>query len=279
MDIFCRGVKPFPSPALAEVCFWLRIMGDHALFLDYGIPGAEGELKLEAQRFFAVFADLEERFAKASDEEFPVLVAVATAAVQNFFAFKRHILHMLVECRLCGSWLYPLFVDHMSREALYFRKLLKKFAGHPMDYEVDAIVSENIFWARGIADHLKFVHGLVDPSERAAAAQAKCLGEKFDRLNLEARDLASMLWHYRPNNELVRFEKDFRSAADEAAAYATAIENMVGRCAAATVIPPLLANHIRREGEHCLAVLEMIRQRLLQDEEAPDGEPEDDEDE
>jgi hypothetical protein len=279
MDIFCRGVKPFPPPALAEVCFWLRIMSDHALFIDYGIPGAEGEIKIEAQRFLAVFGDLEERFAKASDEEFPVLVAVATTAVQRFFAFKRHILHMLVECRLCGSWLYPLFVDHMSREALYFRKLLKKFAGRPMAYTVDAIVSENIFWARGVADHLKFVHGFVDPSERAAAAQAKCLGEKFDRLNLEARDLASTLWHYRPNNELVRFEQDFRGAVNEAATYATVVENMAGRCAVATVIPPLLASHIRRESEHCLAVLEMIRQCLLQGEEAPDDESEDDDDE
>jgi hypothetical protein len=148
-----------------------------------------------------------------------------------------------------------------------------------MLYAVDAIVSENIFWARGISDHLKFVHGLVDPSERAVAAQAKCLGEKFDRLNLEARDLASVLWHYRPNNELVRFEKDFRGAADEAAAYAATVEILVGRCAAATVIPPLLANHIRREGEHSLAVLEMIRQDLLKGEEGPDGECEDDEDE
>lgn len=280
MDIFCRGVKPFPPLALAEVLFWLRIMRDHALFIDLGLPCAESDLKIEAQKFSAVFGDLEDCFAKETPgEEFSHFVAVATMAVGKFFAFKRHILHLLVDCRLCGSWLNPLFVDHMSREALYFRKLLKKIAGCGMAFPVDAMVSENIFWVRGIADHVKFIRGLIDPSERALVLQAKVLGEKFDELNLHARDLASMLWHYRPNNELVQFEKDLRAASGEAVDFFATAESLVARCAAAAVLPPLLADHIRREGEHFLAVLELIRQCLLQDEEAPGDEDEDDEDE
>lgn len=277
MDIFCRGVKPFPPPSLAEVIFWLGIMRDHALFIDLGLPGAEGELKAEAQKFSAVFGDLENRLAKAAPgDEFSHLVVVTTMAVGKFFAFKRHILHLLVDCRLCGSGLYPLFVDHLSREALYFRKLLRKITGCGMAFPVDAVVSENIFWVRGIADHIKFIRDLIDPSERALVAQAKVLGEKFDVLNLQARDLASMLWHYRQNNELVRFEKDLRVAVGEAADFFATAESLVARCTAATVIPPLLADHIRREGEHCLAVLELIRRCLLQDDEAPDEEEDED---
>jgi len=279
MDIFCRGVKPFPPPALAEVLFWLRIMRDHAQFIDLGLPCAESELKIEAQKFSAVFGDLEDRFAKDTPgEEFSPLVAAATMAVGKFFAFKRHILHLLVDCRLCGGWLTPLFVDHLSREALYFRKLLKKITGCAMAFPVDAIVSENIFWVRGIADHVKFIRGLADPSERGLVSQAKVLGNKFDVLNLQARDFAGMLWHYRSTNELVRFEMDLRVASGEAVDFFTAAESLVARCAAATVIPPLLADHIRREGEHWLAVLELIRRCLLQDEEAPDDEDEAEED-
>ena len=280
MDIFCRGVKPFPPPAIAEVLFWLGIMRDHAQFIDLGLPCAESDLKIEAQKFSAVFGDLEDRFAKeASEEEFSRLVAVTTMAVGKFFVFKRHVLHLLVDCRLCGGWLNPLFVDHLSREALYFRKLLKKIAGCGMTFPVDAMVSENIFWVRGIADHVKFIRGLIDPSERAFVLQAKGLGGKFDGLSLQARDLASMLWHYRPNNELVQFEKDLRVASGEAVDFFAAAESLVTRCAAAAVLSPLLADHIRREGEHFLAVLELIRQCLLQDEEAPDDEDEDENEE
>lgn len=279
MDIFCRGVKPFPPLVLAEIRFWLRIMRDHARFLDLGLPGTEGTLKAEAQRFYAVFADLEERAGAATGEaDMAGLVAVSTLAVQRFFCFKRHILHLLTDCRLGGAWLYPLFVDHLSREALYFRKLLRKCAGGGMPCRVDAAVSENIFWARAIADHLKFVRGLVDPSERAMVSLAEVLGVRFDRFNLQARDLASMLWHYRPNNELVRFEKDFRLAVGEANEFARAVEGLTGRCATASLIPPLLADHVRREGEHGLAVLELIREYLLQEDDEPADEPAEDDD-
>jgi Protein of unknown function (DUF2935). len=270
MDIFCRGVKPFPPLALAEVCFWLRIMRDHALFIDLGLPAADTALKLEAQGFFAVFGDLEKHAAAAGNEEdFCRLVTASIVAVQRFFAFNRHILHLIVECRMCGGWLYPLFVDHLSREALYFRKLLKKLVDGGMKYQVDAVVSENIFWARGIADHAKFLHSLIDPSERAVLCLAETTGAKFDSLDLRARDLASMLWHYRPNNALVGFEKEFRLAVQDANDFVAMTGSLVARCAAATIIPPLLADHIHREGEHCLAVLELIRQYLLRDDEAP----------
>ncbi|MDT8899919.1 DUF2935 domain-containing protein [Anaeroselena agilis] len=279
MDIFCRGVKPFPPPALAEVCFWLRIMRDHAQFIELGLPCEEGNLKIEAQGFLGVFDDLEDRLGRAScEEEINRLVMVATVAVGRFFVFNRHILHLLIDCRLCGSCLYPLFVDHLSREALYCRKLLKKFTGCGMEFPVDAMVSENIFWVRGIGDHLKFVRDLIDPSERALVGRAKILGGKFDCLSLQARDLGSMLWHYRPNNELVRFEKDLRVAVSEAVEYFTATESLVTCCTAVSTIPPLLAEHIRREGEHCLVVLEMIRRCLLQDDAAEDEDEDADED-
>lgn len=279
MDIFCRGIKPFPPLVTAEVCFWLRIMREHAAFIDVGLPAGERELKIGAQRFFAVFADLEERAAAAAGEEyFARLVAVATEAVERFFVFKRHVLQLLIECRLCGGGLFPLFVDHLSREALYFRKLLKKCVNGGMSCPVDAVTSETIFWARGLADHMKFVRSLVDPAERSLVALADALGGRFDAFNLQARDLASMLWHYRPNNELVRFEKDFRQAVCEANDFATAAEGMVARCTAATLMTPLIADHVRREGEHCLAVLELIREYLLQGDDGPRQEPEQEDD-
>ncbi len=279
MDIFCRGVKPFPTPSLAEVLFWLRIMRDHAQFVDSGLPCAESGLKIEAQKFAAVFGDLEERVAKdAPGEEFSRLIAATTQAVGKFFAFKRHILHLLIDCRLCGSWLTPLFVDHMSREALYFRKLLKKITGCAMAFPVDAVVSENVFWVRGTADHFKFIRGLADPAERGLVSRAKVLGDKFDVLNLQVRDFAGILWHYRPTNELVRLEVDLRVASGEAVDFFTAAESLTARCAAATVIPPLLAGHIRRESEHWLAVLEIIRRFLLQDGEELDDDDEDEDD-
>lgn len=266
MDIFCRGVKPFPSLTLPQAVFWLGIMREHALFIDLGLPCGETGLKAEARHFIDDFARLEACAARVDcEEDFNRLVADITPVVRNFFCFKRHLLHLLIECRLCGGCLYPLLVDHLSREAFYFLKLLKKCGAGPMACPVDAMVSENILWVRATADHLKFLRGFIDPSERAAVAEAVLLGEKFDHLNLQARDLASMLWHYRPNNDLIRFERDLRLAACQARDFAATAESLVGRCAALAILPPLLADHVRREEEHFLAVLELMRKYLLED--------------
>lgn len=271
MDIFCRGIKPFPSLSLSEVCFWLRIMRDHTQFLELGLPCEALELKAEARRFFNIFTELEERAARVGCfEDFSRLVGATITAVHNFLVYKRCILHLLIECRLCGGCLYPLFVDHLSREAIYFLKLLAKCRTGEMPCQVDAIVSENVFWTRITADHFRFTRDLLDPAERQLVAQAADSGGKFDQLNLKARDVASMLWHYKPTNELICFEKEVHCEAEMARQFAARAEELLGGCAAVSVIAPLLADHVRREAEHFLCVLELIRQCLLKGDD-PEG--------
>jgi hypothetical protein len=264
MDIFCRGIRPFPPLALSEVCFWLRIMRDHSQFIELGLPCDAEELKAEAKCFFNIFTELEERAGRVGCfEDFSRLVEATMTAVHKFLVYKRCVLHLLIECRLCGGCLQPLFVDHLSREANYFLKLLAKCRTGEMACRVDAVVSENVFWTRITADHFRFTRDLLDPAERKLAAEAAAFGDKFDQLGLKARDVASMLWHYMPTNELIRFEKDIRCEAEAAKQFAAAAEGLVCRCAAASVISPLLAGHICRETDHFLGVLECIRQYLL----------------
>jgi len=264
MDIFCRGVKPFPPLSPPEICFWLRIMREHALFIELGLPGDAAELRIETKRFFDVFAELQTQAGAAvGGEEFARLARAAAATVRRFFFFNRLVLHCLLECRLDGGCLTPLFVDHLSREALYFLKLLRKLQSGDMPCAVDAVVSENGFWARISGDHLAFTRAMIDPAERGMIAQAGVVGEKLDRAGVQARDLASMLWHFQPTNELIRFERDFRLAAEEVQAFFTAVKKMTAHCSALAAMEPLVADHIRREGEHFLGVLELIRAYLL----------------
>lgn len=115
-----------------------------------------------------------------------------------------------------------------------------------------------------MADHLKFIRGLLDPSERQLLEQARSLGDKFDQLNLHSRDLASMLWHYKPNNDFIRFEKEVRQNTERLLEFKTAAQVLIAECAALSDIPPLLADHVRREAEHFLEILEKIRVELME---------------
>lgn len=260
MEILCKEVKPYPSLSMPQICFWLRIMKEHSLFIDLGLPCDQTDLKAEAQKFYRVFQDLEKRSqAVDCDKDFECFVEMVMTAVKNIFAYKRHLLHLLIECKIRGGGNYPLLIDHISREALYFYKLLCKINDGEMRYPVDAIISENVFWLRIMADHLKFIRGLLDPSERDIFDQAQSLSDKFDQLNLHARDLESILWHYRPTADLIRFEKTVVDAATQIRDFKVAAEELIKRCAVLSLIPPLLADHVRREAEHFLAILEMIQ--------------------
>jgi hypothetical protein len=274
MDIFCREAVPFVPLAMHEIRFWLRVMKEHALFIYLGLPCDQAELREDAQRLHNVFEDLEQRVcAVHGGEDLTCFVEQVMVAVRNAFVFKRQILRLLIECKICGGCLYPLFVDHLAREALYFLKLLQKFRDSAMRHPVDAMVSENVFWLQIMADHLKFIRGLVDPSERQFLGQLQSLSEEFDQLGLQARDLASMLWHYRPTNDLIRVEKDVMVTTARLRDFLAAAEKLIMEGAALTITPPPLADHVRRETEHFLCVLEQIREALLKDDEPSAGCP------
>lgn len=265
MEILCKEVKPYPALRIPQIKFWLRIMKEHALFIDLGLPCDQTALKKEAKQFYNVFQELEKRAQAVNcDEDFACFIEKVMVAVKNFFCYKRNLLHLLIECKIRGGINYPLLIDHISREALYFYKLLSKMNDGEMRYPMDAIVSENVFWIRIMADHLKFIRGLLDPSEREVFEQAQTLSDKFDQLNLHARDLESILWHYRPTNEFIRFENTVKDATIEVRDFKAAAEELIKQCAALTLIPPLLADHVRREAEHFLEILEMIQCEMME---------------
>lgn len=259
MDIFCREVKPYESLNMRRVQFWLRIMKEHSLFMKLGFACSDTELIRQAEEFYYVFEDLERKSCNIHcDEEFMDFVCKIMVAVKKIFAFKRHVLHLLVECQIEG-YNYPLLIDHISREAMYFLKLLQKIQDGDMEYPVDSVVSDNVFWLRHMADHARFIVGLLDPSERGFVEKANAFAVQFEQLQLQARDLDSMLWHSRPNNDLIRFEKDVTNATTQIRDFKEAARDLISACKLVSLIPPLLADHVLREAEYFLEVLEQIQ--------------------
>jgi len=262
VDIFCCEVKPYECLILRRVQFWLRIMKEHSLFMKLGFACSDVELIRQAEEFYKVFEEFEKNSRKIRcDEEFKEFVDRLMAAVKDIFSFKRHVLHLIVECKIGGAN-YPLLIDHISREAMYFLKLLQKFQDGDMKYPVDSIVSDNVFWLRHMADHARFIAGLLDPSERGFVEKANAFAVQFEQLQLQARDLDSMLWHFHPNNNLIRFEKDVTDATIEIRNFKEAARDLIQACKVVSLIPPLLADHVLREAEYFLEILEEIREDI-----------------
>lgn len=256
--------QPLEPLNIEEVRFWLDIMQEHAVFIKLGLPCDRTDLLNEAQNFIREFDTLGNRAERVQNEKkFNELVSDAHEAVCELHRFKRHLLRLKLTCKLAG-WIFPLMLDHMAREAEYVMRLFDKMRDGRPALKAAAKTRENAFWVRIMGDHAKLMSHLLDPSERSLVATANEFGQDFDELLLQSQDFASML-HYNDNEvpAFRRFLQDVGTSTRQLRDFKRAAQEMIAQCRLLSLIPELLADHVRREAEHFLMILSMMEKGII----------------
>lgn len=256
----------FVTRSLDEVSFWSRIMKEHSLFLKLGFRCEDTQLINEANHFYAVFEDIERRSDTFTPEADPEVIKKFNAEVHNaashIWVFKRNVLGLILNCQLPGANNFPLLVDHISREAFYFRNRLEELNTGRLDPLPDAIINENVFFLRIMADHAKFIGHLLDPSERQLVEQSRNFSHDFDQLLFQARDLESM----RPQSQtaplLDQFLDQNRVSVKSLRDFKKTAKELIESCRIKSIIHPLLADHVFREAERFLFIIDMLEHSL-----------------
>lgn len=256
----------FVARSLDEIRFWSRIMKEHSFFLGLGFRAEDTQLKREADQFYTIFENIERR-----SYEFPPNVDPNTIrdfnnevriAATNIWAFKRMVLGLILQCKLPGGTNFPLLVDHVSREANYFRNRLDELNAGKLEPLPDAIIDENVFFLKIMADHAKFIGHLLDPSERKLVEQARGFSNDFDTLMFQAMDLS----HMRPQSQTIpllsQFVDENRVSVKSLRDFKKTARDLIDECRIKSIIHPLLADHVFREAERFLYILDMFDQSL-----------------
>ncbi|WP_274363664.1 DUF2935 domain-containing protein [Paenibacillus thermotolerans] len=259
-------INGFVSRSLDEVRFWSRIMKEHSLFLRLGFRAEDTQLINEANHFYAVFEEIERRATAFTSQSDPELIKRFNTEVYNavthIWAFKRKVLGLILTCQLPGANNFPLLVDHVSREAFYFGNRLQELNNGTLDPLPDAIINENVFFLRIMADHAKFIGHLLDPSERKLVDQARNFSHDFDQLLFQARDLDSM----RPQSQtaplLDQFLDQNRVSVKSLRDFKKTARDLIEACRIKSIIHPLLADHVFREAERFLHIIDMFENTL-----------------
>lgn len=249
----------FVIRSLEEIQFWSRIMKEHSLFLKLGFNCDDTRLIQEADRQYAIFEQIEQQansIPKGIDpQKMAEFNTMVHSAVCHIWAFKRTVLGLLLRCEIGGNN-YPLLVDHTSREAAYFMKRLEQLNTGTLDPLPDAVINENVFFLRIMADHSKFINHLLDPSERKLVEQAREFSHDFDQLLFQAIDLDSM----RPQSQTVplldQFVDQNRVSVAQLRDFKKTARDLIEACKIKSNIPPLLADHVFREASHFLEILD-----------------------
>ncbi|MFJ9497094.1 DUF2935 domain-containing protein [Brevibacillus centrosporus] len=255
----------FVVKSLEEIRFWSRIMKEHSLFLKLGFNCDDTQLINEADRFYRVFEDIENRSNSYSADSDPQTIYefnnIVHQAVCHIWAFKRKVLGLILHCKILGNN-FPLLVDHVSREANYFMKRLEQLNTGTLDALPDAVINENVFFLRIMADHAKFINHLLDPSERKLVEQARDFSHDFDQLLFQAIDLDSMRPQSQTQPLLNQFVDQNRVSVRQLRDFKKTAHELIEACRIKSIIPPLLADHVFREASHFLEILDSFDHAL-----------------
>lgn len=273
--------------------FFLRIMKEHAFFIAAALLPVNADLVAEGERIHSYFSELLGRAVKLAAGRVDILPDAVTpytlkaeqktgaltrfsfnteitatetslskrqaadfvdvtdsvrrlnndaiSATRVIIRYKTKVLNEFLACRLF-TFNYPLLIDHIRREALEFLDHLENLErGTPLASDANAVA----FWNRIMKEHAEFARGLLDPTEEELIVVADGFAQRF--------------------KEMLRLSvtpgKDGQLAANRKAVADFRAFNVQGtegllECQIKAVIAPLLADHLIRESDHFLLILD-----------------------
>ena len=165
--------------------------------------------------------------------------------VNRLIEFKKRLLRSIGSCNLFTAN-YPLLIEHIFREACLYRDYLVKL--QQGDCDLTGLFRDELFWNRIMMEHALFIRGLLDPSEEELIGKADGFASDYRRLlsaSAAANDRA-MPGRGRDPLTLTRRLRDFKQAGVEG----------IEKCEIRSLILPLLVDHVLREANHYIRLLE-----------------------
>ncbi|MGN0319128.1 MAG: DUF2935 domain-containing protein [Lachnospira sp.] len=177
---------------------------------------------------------------------------INTRAVQmlnNLICFKESILSEVTGGKLFTAN-YPLLIKHIIREAKLYRTTLNNLMSNQcVSYKM--IWGTEEFWNQIMMEHALFIRGLLDPSEEELVKTAHEFAMDYKKLLKMARkqdDLVSRELTGRSLEETLKY-REFKAAGTKGI-----LNNDI-----ASIIMPLLADHVLREANHYIRILQCAR--------------------
>lgn len=182
-------------------------------------------------------------------EQVYVLNNNSIAAVNKIISFKRRLKADVQACRIFIAT-YPHLIDHIIREAMSYAEFLKRLqSGNEIDIKKDMLEQET-FWDDIMSEHSFFIRGMLDPTEEVLFNTANNFGKEFEALRKEALEA------YKTAQDMSGItDKTLKETYKLRDFKATATEGLLS-CKIKSIILPLLSDHVLREANHFISLLE-----------------------
>lgn len=142
---------------------------------------------------------------------------------------------------------YPLLIEHIMREAKLYRSTIRQLKQNRI-LSGSSLRAMEDFWNQIMMEHALFIRGLLDPSEEQLIMAADGFAADYRELLERARrqDCRAAAGLTGKSLEETLKYREFKTAGAEG----------ILNCEIASIILPLLADHVLREANHYIRILE-----------------------
>ena len=139
---------------------------------------------------------------------------------------------------------YPLLIEHIIREAKLYRNTIEEIMSNRR-VSSRKLCETQLFWNQIMMEHALFIRGLLDPSEEQLIDSADDFATDYKELLETAMRQDCRATAQLSLNETLKY-RDFKTAGAEG----------ILNSKIASIILPLLADHVLREANHYIRLLE-----------------------
>ncbi len=176
----------------------------------------------------------------------------AIKLVSALIQFKANILNNVLECKMF-TVNYPLLIDHIMREAKLYLQTVQKLQDREHINMEREIAEQELFWNRIMAEHSKFIRGLLDPTEDELINAANNFGKEFDQLTADSKAaMDKTMPLIKVTDESLKATKALRDFKEQGT------QGLI-ECKVKSIIIPLLGDHVLREANHYLRLLKIFK--------------------
>lgn len=172
-----------------------------------------------------------------------ILNKTALRLLNGLISLKEEILDKVLRGQMF-TMNYPLLIEHILREAKLYRKYVQRLEEEG-EICMQCMKEVECFWNQIMMEHALFIRGLLDPSEMELINSADAFAADYSALLNSCHNAQNRTLTVDSMTETKKF-KDFKTAG------ARGIEN----CQIRSLILPLLADHVLREANHFIRILE-----------------------
>ena len=186
---------------------------------------------------------------KIDDKVVKCVEAINNRAIKlldGLIKLKMKVLDGMLCCKLF-TVNYPLLIEHIIREAKLYRSYIKDLEANK-DIDKESIRKTELFWNQIMMEHSLFIRGLLDPTENELITTSNKFANEFSELLQKVNDATEMTMSNITSDTLMETIKlrDFKEAGTKG----------IVDCKIRSIILPLLDDHVLREANHYIRLLE-----------------------